>query len=114
MEMIVLQDKFAARVADSMKSPWDEIQIHYENAEIEGLSREVFTALLFFKGAKQDIKLPLEALDLLIELQKHKPQGPMEAWTWLEFLLDKTGKYKFEFKYGNPPLIMEQVKYANR
>lgn len=112
MEMLALQNEFAVRVASSVKSPWDEIRVHYENAEVEGMPREVFTASLRLNGAKQDINLALEALDLLVKLQQFPPQGQAERWTWLEFFMDKAGKYRFDYKYGNPPLIMEQVKYA--
>lgn len=110
--MIDLQDKFAARVAGLVKSPWDEIQVHYENAEMAGVPREVFTASLLLNGAKQSIKLPLDVLDLLLKLKQLKPHGQSEGWVWLEFFIDKTGQYKFDYKYGNPPLIMEQVKYS--
>jgi hypothetical protein len=112
MEMIELQNKFAAMVAGRMKSAWDEIRIHYENAPVAGVPREVFTATFLLNGTKQQLKLPLEAIDLLVELKQNKPQGQSEEWVWLEFFMDKTGKYKFDYKYDNPPLIMEQLKYS--
>ena len=34
MKMIELQEKFAVLVAGRMKSAWDEIRIHYENAPV--------------------------------------------------------------------------------
>lgn len=112
MEMIELQNRFAARLTGSVKQPWDEIRVHYENAEIGGLHRVVFTSVLLVHGARQDLNLQLEALDLLEELKQCKPQGQADEWVWLEFIIDKTGKYKFEYKYDNPPLIMEQIKYS--
>jgi len=112
MEMIELQNQFAARVARSAKSAWDEIRIHYENAPVEGVPREVYTSTFVHNGARQELKLPLEAIDLLVQLKQSKPQGQAEEWVWLEFFMDKTGKYKFDYKYDNPPLIMEQLKYS--
>lgn len=112
MEMIELQNQFAARVAGAVKSAWDEIRIHYENAPVEGVTREVFTASFLLNGTHQELKLPLEAIDLLVELKQHKPQGQAEEWVWLEFFMDRTGKYKFDYRYENPPLILEQVKYS--
>lgn len=90
----------------------DEIRIHYENAPVAGVTREVFTASFLFNGTKQELKLSLEAIDLLVELKKNKPQGQAEEWLWVEFFMDKTGKYKFDYMYDDPPLIREQVKYA--
>jgi len=112
MEMINLQDKFALRVAGLVNIQWDEIRIHYENAEIDGVAREVFTSFFVINGSKQELKLPLDVLDLLEDLKKHKPQGQSQEWTWLEFHISNTGKYKFEYKYGMPPLIAEQIKYS--
>jgi hypothetical protein len=112
MEMLELQNKFAAMVAGRMKSAWDEIRVHYENAPVGNVAREVFTATFMLNGAKQQLKLPLEAIDLLVQLKQSKPQGQTEEWGWLEFFLDKTGKYKFDFKYDDPPLLMEQLKYS--
>lgn len=112
MELIDLQDMFASRVAGSVKSPWDEIRVHYEHAAADGVPREVFTAYLLLNGAKQRLHLPLEALDLLVKMKRLKPDGQSQTWLWLEFTIDKTGKYKFDYQYDKPPLITEQLKYS--
>ena len=115
MEMVDLQDEFAVLVARSVTSPWDEIRVHYENAEIGGVPREVFSASVLVNGAEQPLKrpltLPLGALDLLAKLQQQKPRGQSQKWVWAEFSIDKTGKYRFDYKYDDPPLIMEQLKH---
>ena len=113
MEMIDIQDQFAALLARSLKVPWDEIQVHYENAKIDEFNREVFTSWRLLDGVKHEIRPSLESIDLLAELQKHKPQGQSDTWLWLEFSIDRKGKYRFDYKYDNPPLIMEQIRYAN-
>jgi hypothetical protein len=112
MDAIDLQNKFAVCIANSVKAPWDEIRIHYENAEIEGVAREIFSAYMIIEGTKREVEPPLEALDILIEMQQHKPQDQLESWLWVEFLMDKTGKYRFDYKYDTPPLIMDQIKYS--
>jgi hypothetical protein len=113
MEMIDLQNRFAAMVVSLAKVPWDEIRIRYENANVDGIPREIHTSSTVSNGIKQRLKLPLQTLDILLELQKCKPQGQSDCWTWLEFVIvHKTGKYKFDYHYDNPPMIMEQAKYS--
>lgn len=112
MEMIDLQNKFATRIANSMKSAWDEIWIHYENAIVEGEAREVFSASFVSNGVKNSFNLPLDAVDILVDLKRCKPENQADEWLWLEFFIDKTGKYKFDYKYEDPPLIMREIKYS--
>ena len=113
MEMIDLQNQFAASVVSLAKGLWDEIRIRYENANVDGIPREVYSSSIVANGVKQRLTLPLRTLDVLLELQKCKPQGQSDYWTWLEFVIVyKTGKYKFDYHYDNPPMIMEQVKYS--
>ncbi len=112
MEVFALQDKFATRMASLVESPWDEICVHYENAEIDGISREIFTSSVLIDGAKRELRIPLDAIDTLAQLQQQPPQGQKDKWVWLDFVVDKHGKYKFDFKYENPPLIMKQARYS--
>jgi hypothetical protein len=113
MEMIELQDKFAVRMAGSVKTAWDEIRVHYENAEIHGAQRAVFSAWSMLNGVKHSLTLPLEAMDLLAKLKQSRPEGQSENWVWLEFFMDNSGRYRFDYKYDAPPLISEQLKYSN-
>ena len=110
MEMIDLQNRFSSTVVSLAKAPWDEIRIRFENANVDGIPREVYTSSAVFNGVKQELKLPLRTLDILLELQKFKPEGQADHWTWLEFVVVyKTGKYRFDYHYDNPPMIMEQA-----
>jgi hypothetical protein len=52
-------------------------------------------------------------LDLLVELQQHPPQCQADKWTWLEFTLDNSGRYAFNYQYGTPPLTAKSLKYAS-
>ena len=107
MKMVDLRNEFATRVASSVKLPWDEIRIHYENAVLYGEPREVYRASFRSTGAEHDLELSLEALDILLELKRCKPQNQEDEWVWFEFFIDKTGKYKFDYKYSDPPLISQ-------
>ena len=113
MEMIDLQDKFAISIANSVKVPWQEIRVHYENANIEGAQHEIFTAHYFADGSKQGLRIPLDVLDLLLKLKGHKPEAQQEEWKWLEFGIDSEGQYKFDYKYSDPPLILDEIRRSN-
>jgi len=92
METIELQNQFAARVARAVKSAWGEIRVHYENVPVEGVPREVFTASFLLNGTKHHLELPLEALDLLEQLKKTKPQGQAEEWVWRSAIVHGAGE----------------------
>lgn len=112
MEMINLQNEFASHVADLVKSPWEEIRVHYENAILHGEPREVYSASFRSNGVEHDLDLSLEALDVLLQLKQCKPKNQTDEWVWFEFFIDQTGKYRFDYKYSDPPLVMQQLKYS--
>ena len=110
--MIQLQNSFLIILAHLLKSPWDVVQVHYENYQVAKNDRwEIFQAAYETSGHRSAMRLPQEALDVLEELQKQIPEDQDEPWTWLEFSLESGGKYQFEYRYGMPPLIAEQLKY---
>jgi len=111
MEFVDLQDQFATRVTRAATAPWEEIRIHYENIAIEGKARVVYTSEYWRQGVAHDMSLSVEALYLLEKLKSAKTQTQNESWTWLEFSVDRSGKYHFEYKYSLPPLIQQQLKY---
>ncbi len=113
MRMIELQDKFAQGVVDSVRESWDEIRIHYENAVVDGMNHEIYTAAYFLQGVRVgDLDLDLELLDTLVELKGSKPEGQDQEWTWLEFVVNReAGKYRFDYKYDTPPIALEHAKH---
>ena len=111
MKMIELQNEFATRLAGSVKVPWDEIRVHYENAVLYGEPREVYSASFRSNGVEHDLDLSLETLDILLKLKQLKPHNQKDEWVCFEFFIDGTGKYRFDYKYSDPPLIMQQLKY---
>jgi hypothetical protein len=112
MEIIELQNAIAQQLALSVEEAWDSIQFHYENATVDGLNREIFVAVFFNDGIKNQFTPTLEALDLFLTLRNSQPEGQNEEWTWLEFILERTGTYKFDYKYGLPPQIEIAIKYS--
>jgi hypothetical protein len=111
-EMIEMLDEFAILVSRAVRHPWDEIRVHYESVVVEDEPRVVFTSDFVHDGRSDDLKLPLEALDSLAKLQQARPEGQAERWTWLQFSMARTGKYKFDYKYDYPPLIKQRVEQA--
>jgi hypothetical protein len=112
MDMIALQNQFAQEVVQPISGAWDTVHVHYENASVEGTGREIYTAYFLAGGVKHEFDPSLDAIDVLAELQRHPPSGQKEKWTWLEFDMDNTGKYKFDYKYGVPPHTATAVKYS--
>ncbi|WP_046972045.1 hypothetical protein [Dyella japonica] len=110
MDMIELQAAFVRKVIQALKAPWQAVSIHYENYPLNGRRHEVFTSTFEGDGVKEEFRLSLEAIDVLAELQKQKPES-QEEWTWVEFSMDHSGKYCFEYKYGVPPFVAEQLRY---
>lgn len=113
MEMIELQNTIAQELARSVEPAWDSLHFHYENATVDGLNCEIFTAVFFKDGIKSEFTPTLEALDLCLELRNYRPEGQAEEWTWLDCVLEQTGKYKFDYNYGLPPQIAIAIKYAS-
>lgn len=113
MDMIELQEQFIGELLDAITEPWERIEVHYENFAWSDGSSETYVANRFLVDEKIDVDLSVEALDALAALQKHPPQGQSEAWTWLTFTLDATGKYHFDHQYGVPPLVAREIA-ANR
>ena len=112
MNILELQDKFVVELLRPIKSRWDTIQVHYENMTVDGNNREIYTAMQIVDGERNQFNPTLEALDLLLELKKCKPNGQADEWTWLEFTAENTGKYKFDFMYDLPPHIATALKYS--
>ncbi len=110
MDMLNLQEKFISEMLKGINRPWDSIKVHYENCEVNGEISEMNTARLQSSDGEHDFDLSLDAMDCLVELKNHLPQGQSEPWTWVEFFIDKMGRYKFDYKYGLPPLTSDYLK----
>lgn len=74
--------------------------------------RKIFQATYEIGGDQTPLRLSLDALAILAELQQQRPEGHADPWTWLEFVLDSAGQYRFEYKYDVPPLVAEQFMYS--
>src|SRR5688572_1631925 len=112
MEMIQLQERFIGELLVSAPRDWDRIEVHYERFSWKGQWLEKYMSKALQGAQTKQISLTLEALDILTELNGCIPNGQSEPWTWVEFRLDKDGGYKFDYKYGTPPLAAESIKHA--
>jgi hypothetical protein len=86
--------------------------VHYEHYPWNGQTIEKYIAKAIVEHETRDISLSLNAIDLLADLNSCLPEGQSERWTWLIFRMDNSGKYKFDYKYGVPPLAGKSIKYA--
>lgn len=112
MRMIELQDKFVEEIVRSIKVRWDSIHVHYENMTVDGNNREIHTAFYFADGVKHQFSPALDAIDVLLELNDCQPEGQADKWTWVEFVMDRLGKYGFDYKYDMPPHIATVLRYS--
>jgi hypothetical protein len=113
MNTLALQEAFIAVLLKEAPATWERIEIHYEHFEWQGKTFEKYISNTIRSGQATDLPLSLEMLDLLVELQQHPPQGQADKWTWLEFTLDDSGHYAFNYQYGTPPLTAKSLKYAS-
>jgi len=113
MNTLELQQAFITALLKEAPAAWDRIEIHYEHFEWQGKTFEKYISNTIRSGQATELPLSLEMLDLLVELQRHPPQGQADKWTWLEFTLDNSGRYAFNYQYGTPPLTAKSLKYAS-
>ena len=105
MNMFQLQEKFAYELGSTMEVEWDVVKVHYENMTVDGENHQMFVAIYFSRGVREQFDLTLEALDILEQLHNTQPTGQDEKWTWFDFEMNSAGKYDFFYKYGMPPQI---------
>lgn len=110
-EAMSLQAKFARTVASSIKSPWDRLEVHYENILWKEMLFEKYRSAYFASERKFDLPLSLDAIDVLVAL-KHAVSDVHEPWTHLVFNLHSSGKFDYDFKYGMPPMTADELKAA--
>lgn len=110
MKAIEIQEKFIRTVVGSIDIAWNSIRIHYENFSIGGVVHEKFTSEIFRGEKAYDFDPPLQAFDLLIELRDALPDDQSGKWTSVDFFIEGTGKYKFSYGYGMPPMVENMLK----
>jgi hypothetical protein len=112
MLMLQLQEKFIAELTKSAGEEWDRIDIHYEYFPWQGTVIENYTSKVTSGEAARQLPLSFDVLEVVLALNECKPEGQTEKWTWFEFTMESDGSYKFEYKYGMPPLAADEIKYA--
>ena len=112
MSRIELQEKFIRALLAPVPSDWKSIHVHYEYFILDGMRFEKYVAKANSERGTVEFDPSLDAIDVLIELNAVPPQGQSEKWTWLEFSIDRSGKYKFDYKYGTPPMVAAELSHA--
>ncbi|MBZ4395031.1 MULTISPECIES: hypothetical protein [unclassified Myxococcus] len=107
--MLELQERFIEALLESVPEPWERVEVHYERYAWGGDTSEIYVANGFLHEQRSDVDLTLEALEALRTLQEHTPARQREAWTWLLFRLDAEGRYHFDYRYGVPPLVAQEM-----
>jgi hypothetical protein len=109
MKILEIQKQFVEGLTTSFHGGWDKIEIHYENfVWTEGRS-EKYRASRFIGDQVNDIDLGIELIEILEDLQKESGTNQNQQWNWLEFNIDNSGRYQFNYHYGVPPLIAEEI-----
>ena len=111
-----LHKNFINELLYDINFEWDKMELHFEyypyppSYNDKG-NFEIYV-VKFYTGndSRSDITLPLEANDALIEIHNEMSKNNKEPWTWVNFTLDNTGKYDFQFNYGVPPHVKERLK----
>ncbi|HET7457401.1 MAG TPA: hypothetical protein VFJ74_07085, partial [Gemmatimonadaceae bacterium] len=88
---------------------WDRVEIHYEFYVYEGTDLESSTSVSFLGDAWTDLDLSFDALHLMRAMRNAKPEGQAEHWTSMDFRLDSTGKFSFDYGYGIPPMAARTI-----
>ena len=108
-----LQEQFVRAVASELPRNWTDFKIHYENYTSKYGRMEKFTCAYVVQQVREsDFSPSLDAIDLLVELQRAMTGAQGDGWTYLECSLEASGKYSFEFFHGVPPLAAESIRIA--
>src|SRR2546430_1873153 len=99
MDMIRLQEKFIGEIAGNLDVPWDRIEIHYELFERKGDVMEKYVSQIHHGQQSGPLPLSHEALEVLLALNRCKPDGQAQRWTWFDFTLASDGTYRFDYEY---------------
>ena len=111
-EAMSLQAKFARAAASNIGSAWDRLEVHYENIVWKEMLFEKYRSAYFNADRKFDLRLSLDAIDVLADLKRATSSSVQEPWTHLVFKLSSSGKFECDFMYGMPPMTAEELKGA--
>jgi len=102
-DMMLGQRRFIDALVDAVDEDWDRIDLRYACVDAGGESVPTYLAQAVRGGNAEQVHLSADALDALEALQRSRPAGQAEHWTWLEFSIDATGSFRFDYKYGASP-----------
>ena len=109
MPLVELQQQFIREVVHCIQVEWDRVEIHNEFYVHEGTDLEQSTSVSFLRDAWADLDLSFDVLELIFAMRNAKPEGQTEHWTSMDFRLDSTGKFSFEYGYGIPSMAARTI-----
>jgi len=108
--LLELQQEFIREVLRCVQvEEWDRIEIHYEFYVWEGVDLEQSTSNSFVGDVRTDLDLSFDAIELAFAMRNAKPDGQAEHWTSMDFRIDSTGKFSFDYGYGLPPMAARTI-----
>jgi len=107
--LVELQQQFIQEVVRCIQVEWDRVEIHYEFYVYEEDDLEQSTSVSICGDARTDLDLSFDVVELMFAMRKAKPEGQAEHWTSMDFRLDSTGKFSFDYGYGIPPMAARTI-----
>ncbi|MCL2716843.1 MAG: hypothetical protein FWD68_20360 [Alphaproteobacteria bacterium] len=119
--ILELQDQIAQNLVDAMSEPWERIVV---NLEMEMTAEGPIVNYLYFyisQLSDGDFKetevddLPNEADNKFRALNDAVLENAGNRWGICDLVIEKTGKYKFKYDYGQPKRlnnILDESSYG--
>lgn len=107
--LVELQQQFIQEVVRCIQVEWDRLEIHYELYAYDGDNLEQSTSVTMLGDARSDLDLSFDVLELMSAMREAKPGGQAEHWTSMDFRLDSTGEFSFDYGYGIPPMAARTI-----
>jgi len=105
-----LQENVINELIINTPKEWDRILLNFEYFLWDGDYIEKYQGFAFNSEEKEQIDPTLETFDELIVLNKEMAKLNPEPWTHCEILLNSSGKYEFNYKYGIPPFTKQMLE----
>ena len=108
--MLELQKSLAQAVSNAVSEPWERIVVNYEMLAT-GEGREVDYCAFYISTAggvfhQTGLRILPDAVDVLfIQLNDLMAKTETARWSTCDLVIDRTGRYKFDFDYAAPRRI---------
>lgn len=110
LQALELQKSLAQEMANTVRDPWERIVVNYEMLTTDE-GREVDYCAFYISATDGDFRetslrvLPETVDDLFIQLNDLMAKTENSRWGSCDFVIDRSGQYKFNFDYNAPKRI---------